>query len=127
MTDKTELDALARMNAARDANTCPASRHAATIADALVNGEPYPMLSEEPKYCGATIAAVVASLWETRTALSAAKAEDKLKLQVLADAVGENAVTILLRNDPNASILRRQSVRQAYSAPIRNMLPKDGA
>ena len=71
-------DALARMNAARDANTCPASRHAAMIAEALVGGETYLMLSEEPKYCGETIAAVVASLWETRTALTAANARATL-------------------------------------------------
>lgn len=58
---------------------------------------------------------------------AAAKAEERLMLQVLADAVGENAVAILLRNDPDANQLRRQSVRQAYSAPIKNMLPKEGA
>ena len=71
-------DALARMNAVRDANTCPASRHAAMIAEALVGGETYLMLSEEPKYCGETIAAVVASLWETRTALTAANSRATL-------------------------------------------------
>lgn len=60
---------LARMNAARDSNagvTCPASRHAAMIAKALIDGSGYPMLTDDPKHCGETIAAVVAALWEAR-------------------------------------------------------------
>lgn len=49
------------------ANTCGASRHAAQIGVALVRDEPYPMLDEEPAYCGESILSVVASLWEART------------------------------------------------------------
>jgi hypothetical protein len=49
--------------------TCPASRHAAIIAEALCRGKPYPMLAEEPVHCGETIAAVVASLWQARAQL----------------------------------------------------------
>lgn len=48
-------------------NTCGASRHAAQIGVALVRDEPYPMLDEEPAYCGESILSVVASLWEART------------------------------------------------------------
>ena len=50
--------------------TCPASRHAAMIADALLTGAAYPMLTEEPTHCGETIAAVVTALWEARALIA---------------------------------------------------------
>lgn len=56
-----------------------------------------------------------------------AKAEAMLMLSELAQTVGDNAVEILLRNEPDANELRRQMHRQAYSAPIRRMIPKEGA
>jgi len=64
-------DALSSMNAARNgpANTCPASRHAAMIAEALITGQGYPMLTEDPTHCGETIAAVVEALWTARSKL----------------------------------------------------------
>jgi hypothetical protein len=64
-------DPIAEMDAARDfpANTCPASRHAQMIAEALIRGKPYPMLTEEPKHCGESIAAVVTALYEARSKL----------------------------------------------------------
>lgn len=67
-------DLLKRMNNARDfpANTCGASRHAAMIAEALCKLEDYPMLAEEPKHCGGSIAATVAMLWECRAKLTKA-------------------------------------------------------
>lgn len=63
----------ARCDAARDfpANTCPASRHAQMIGEALMKGEPYPMLTDEPELCGESILSTVASLWEARTKLAA--------------------------------------------------------
>ena len=66
-----KADALAGMNAARDfpVNTCPASRHAQMIAEALIEGRPYPMLTEEPEHCGESIAAVVTALYEARSKL----------------------------------------------------------
>ena len=69
MTDK--------MREAEDArrfpdNTCPASRHAQMIGEALVNGDPCPQLTEDPAHCGESILATVAALWKARTALSPA-------------------------------------------------------
>ena len=55
-----------------------------------------------------------------------ARAEATLILEELAQTVGDNAVEILLRSKPDASPFRRQSVRQAYTAPIRRMIPKGG-
>lgn len=62
---------LARMNRQRDFphSTCPASRHAAMIAEALILGRPYPMLVEEPEHCGGSIASAVASAWSARRQL----------------------------------------------------------
>lgn len=65
------------------ANTCGASRHAAQIGVALVRDEPYPMLDEEPAYCGESILSVVASLWDARTEIERLTAErDELRRQL---------------------------------------------
>ena len=65
-----ESDALIAMDAARrfPTNTCPASRHAQMIAEALIRGETYAMLKEEPAFCGVSIAMTVAALWDLRAA-----------------------------------------------------------
>ena len=67
--------ALVRMNAAEDfpRNTCPASRIAAGVAEALITGRPYPLLTEEQRLCGAMIAATVAALLELRTEVALMK------------------------------------------------------
>ena len=59
---------LARMDAARIGPhiTCPVSRHAAMMAEAMMRGEPYVMMTEERKYCGSSIGETVASLWAAR-------------------------------------------------------------
>ena len=64
-------DQIAEMDAARGfpVNTCGASRHAQMIAEALISGKPYPMLTEDPKHCGESIAAVVTALYEARSKL----------------------------------------------------------
>ena len=69
--------ALQRMNVAEDfpRNTCPASRIAAGVAEALITGRPYPLLTEEQVFCGEMLAATVAALWETRTELARLKSE----------------------------------------------------
>lgn len=66
-------DDIARMDAARIGPhvTCPASRHAAMIAKALINDRSTMMLDDDPAHCGGSIAAVVASLWEARAATAA--------------------------------------------------------
>jgi len=70
-------DLIDRAEAARrfPTNTCAASRHAEQIGVALVRDEPYPMLDEEPAYCGESILSVVASLWEARTEIERLTAE----------------------------------------------------
>lgn len=64
-------DPIAKMDAARNfpVNTCPASRHAQMIAEALIEGRPYPMLTEDPEHCGESIAAVVTALYKARSRL----------------------------------------------------------
>lgn len=51
-------------------NTCPASRHAQIIGEALARDESYAMLTEEPEHCATTILSVVGSLYEARTLLA---------------------------------------------------------
>lgn len=50
-------------------NTCPASRHAQTIAESLLNHGEYEMLQEEPEHCAGTIGSVVGSLYQARSFL----------------------------------------------------------
>lgn len=59
---------LALMDAARIGPhiTCPVSRHAAMVAEAMMRGEPYVMMDEDRVHCGASIGDTVASLWEAR-------------------------------------------------------------
>ena len=85
-------DMIERVEAARrfPTNTCGASRHAAQIGEALMRGEPYPMLTEEPDHCGESILATVAALWEARTEIERLTAErDELRRQF--DPMGEYA------------------------------------
>lgn len=51
-------------------NTCPASRHAHSMADALAAGQTYHMFQEEPEHCASTLYSVLISLWEARDELS---------------------------------------------------------
>ena len=53
-------------------NTCPASRHVHTMADALSMGG-YPMLGEEPEQCALSLYSVLESLWKARTELAKLK------------------------------------------------------
>jgi len=75
-TDPKLIALIARCDKARDfpAATCGASRHAQAIGDDLAKYSTYPMLSEEPEHCAATILAVVASLWEARARITALEA-----------------------------------------------------
>lgn len=59
-------------------NTCAVSRHALTIGEALMKGKPYAMLTEDPAYCGESIVAVVANLWEARNRIAELEAENAL-------------------------------------------------
>lgn len=52
------------------ANTCGASRHVQLIAEAILSGNPYPMLQEDPAHCAESMLATVAALWEVRTELA---------------------------------------------------------
>lgn len=57
-----------RVNRARrfPANTCPASRHLHSMADALAMGQRYPMFEDEPEHCAETMLAVLEALWKLR-------------------------------------------------------------
>lgn len=48
-------------------NTCPSSRHAQMIAEALIAGEHMSAIHEEPQHGGSSILSAVAALYETRT------------------------------------------------------------
>lgn len=50
--------------------TCPASRHAQMIAEAVGARRPYPMLQEEPEHCAGSILSAVGSLYEARLLLA---------------------------------------------------------
>ena len=67
----------ARADAARNfpVNTCGASRHAQILAERLLQGKVPHQLREEPEFCGASIMATVAALWETRTERNKLRAE----------------------------------------------------
>lgn len=68
--DKSAKAARKRAYKAKDfpRNTCPASRHVQMLADALYEGKPYPMLTEEPRHVAGSLYSTIASLWESRTA-----------------------------------------------------------
>lgn len=75
---KTHSSDIDRMQNSRDfgVNTCPASRHAQMIAEALSQAhsgsqlrDVYPMLEEDPEHCAASIASVVNSLYQARSFL----------------------------------------------------------
>lgn len=51
-------------------NTCPASRHVQMMAEELAAVGRYPMLNEDPGHCAGSLAAVVSSLYQTRSFLS---------------------------------------------------------
>lgn len=53
-------------------NTCPASRHTYQIGCALMRGDPYPMLQEEPQHCGESLMATVGALYLARIKVDAA-------------------------------------------------------
>jgi hypothetical protein len=69
--NKTENVDIRLMDESRDFsnNTCPASRHAQIIAEALAKAEKYDMLDEDPVHCAGSIASVVSSLYQTRSFL----------------------------------------------------------
>lgn len=68
--------ALIRMLAARDfpVNTCPASRHAAEIGEAMITHEDEVMaLIDDFAHAGESILITVAALWEARSQLQTAR------------------------------------------------------
>lgn len=92
---------VARADRARDfpKNTCPASRQVQMIGEALVKGEKYHMIDDEPEYVGSALLSVVASLYEARTSLTRAR-EDALEeaaeaLDTLADAADYAAMNAM--------------------------------
>jgi hypothetical protein len=53
-------------------NTCPASRHTYQIGCALMRGDAYPPLQEQPQQCGESLMATVAALFRARAQVNAA-------------------------------------------------------
>ena len=53
-------------------NTCPASRHTYQIGCALMRGDAYPLLQENPQQCGESLMATVAALFRAQTKVNAA-------------------------------------------------------
>jgi len=78
--DGTARAALKAMQQACDfpANTCGGSRHAALMAEQLIRRRSYPMMADEPTYCGESIAHTVAALWRARTEIE--RLRDLLRL-----------------------------------------------
>ncbi len=78
--DEHSKAALKAMRQARDfpANTCAGSRHAALMAEHLIRRGPLPMLTDEPRHCGESIAHTVAALWVARTEIE--RLRDLLRL-----------------------------------------------
>ena len=56
-------------------NTCPASRITEALGLALLDGQPYPLLDDEPQEVGIYLASTAASLYEARTEIERLKAE----------------------------------------------------
>lgn len=75
--------AIKEANAARrfPQNTCPASRLVQQIGEALVRGEPFPLLTEEPDTCGESMLAVVTALYQARTRLAESDHIGRVDLQ----------------------------------------------
>lgn len=55
-------------------NTCPASRHVQMIGEALIKGQKYHMIDEEPEHVGGSLLAVVEALYKARTEIARLKA-----------------------------------------------------
>ena len=90
MTAPDTTRAIAQMNDTHTGPsvTCPASRHAAMISEALMSGAPYAMLAEAPEHCGASIADTVAALWEARVEVEQLRAEnERLRAMIRVNAI----------------------------------------
>lgn len=63
------ISAVQRARKARNfpVNTCPASRITEALGHALMKGQPYPLLEEDPKELGVCLISTAASLYEART------------------------------------------------------------
>ncbi len=65
---------MARMDRARAKTmTCPASRHAAMIAEALMAGR-RDLVDDEPEHCGVSIGVTVELLWKARIEIARLRA-----------------------------------------------------
>ena len=49
--------------------TCPASRHAMMIGEAIAKRRTYPMIQEEPDHVAGSLLSTVGSLWKARAEL----------------------------------------------------------
>ena len=56
-------------------NTCPSSRHVLRIGEALIKGEKYHMIDEEPEHVGMSLLSTVKSLFKARTEIDRLRAK----------------------------------------------------
>lgn len=55
-------------------NTCPASRHVQMIGEALIKGQKYSMIDDEPEHVGRSLLSVCESLFKARTEIARLRA-----------------------------------------------------
>lgn len=90
--------------------TCPASRHAQMIAEAVGARRPYPMLQEEPEHCAGSILSAVGSLYEARLLLAQGRTLTATECAALREAAdyleGDGVSMPAMRADVIAITLR---------------------
>lgn len=100
--------------------TCPASRHAQMIAEAIGARRPYPMLQEEPEHCAGSILSAVGSLFEARLLLAQNRSLTSRECQALREAAeymsGDGVSMPTLRADFIAVTLR--SIAEKHGAGV---------
>ena len=72
-------DLVERANRARrfPANTCGASRHAQGVAEAMMQGDVLPEVTDDPTHIGESILSTVAALYEARSEITRLQAENQ--------------------------------------------------
>ena len=70
-------DLVERVNRARrfPENTCGASRHAQGVAEAMMQGDVLPEVTDDPTHIGESILSTVAALYEARSEITRLRAE----------------------------------------------------
>lgn len=106
-------DLVERANRARrfPANTCGASRHAQGVAEAMMQGDVLPEVTDDPTHIGESILSTVAALYEARSEITRLRAEVEALRERLfaAEMVTERAMI-------DASVKFHRELRAANAA-----------